>query len=74
MSSTTAVTCTRCGGAGSYQAMGVEPCGSCAGTGRDTRSDCWAEPCRFCNGRGRVPYCRSKICDACRGRGKLNVW
>ena len=67
-------TCTTCGGRGQYQEMGEEPCGSCAGTGRDTHSDLWAEPCRTCNGKGKTTYCRYVTCKSCGGSGKLNVW
>lgn len=65
-------TCPSCNGKGSHLAMGEEPCPHCAGTGRDTKSDCWAEPCRFCNGKRRQPYCRNVPCKNCRGSGIVN--
>lgn len=61
--------CPQCNGKGSYLAMGEEPCPNCAGTGRDTRSDLWAEPCLKCNGKGRVTYCRNFPCTSCHGTG-----
>ncbi len=63
--------CTYCGGKGTYLGMGEEACGGCAGTGRDTKSDLWAEPCRTCNGRGKVYYCRDFTCKKCNGSGFL---
>jgi hypothetical protein len=65
------VACGKCGGAGNLgQEMGIETCPTCAGTGRDNKSDCWSEPCRGrCNGTGKVTYCRAKICPICRGAG-----
>ena len=61
--------CVQCGGQGSTSEMGEEPCGGCAGTGRDTKSDAWSEPCRTCNGKGTQTYCRRVTCRSCGGQG-----
>lgn len=61
--------CPYCNGKGSCLAMGEELCPRCAGTGRDTKSDCWSEPCLQCNGKGKVTYCRQMPCVSCRGTG-----
>ena len=64
-----AAICTACGGKGKYQEMGEEMCGPCCGTGRDMKSDIWAEPCRSCNGTGKKSYCRWVQCRQCYGSG-----
>jgi DnaJ-class molecular chaperone len=64
--------CYTCGGRGSVDTIGEEPCQYCAGSGRDTKSDCWSEPCRYCNGKGRVVYNRRATCNACHGRGTIH--
>lgn len=66
--------CHYCGGKGWYQAIGEEICGTCHGTCRDFNSDLWSEPCRKCNGKGRVAYSRRVTCNVCGGSGKLNTW
>lgn len=68
------VRCGSCNGTGNTLCMGEEACPHCAGTGRDKRSDLWAEPCGNCNGRGRVTYCRydpRSPCRVCNGTGTL---
>ena len=64
--------CTACNGKGSILEMGEERCQHCAGTGRDNKSDCCAEPCIFCNGTGKKYYCRKMMCRSCRGSGSYN--
>ena len=67
--------CRACDGRGYPLEMGEETCSHCLGTGRDTRSDLWAEPCRHCpNSCGRVTYCRRSLrpCHHCNGRGLVN--
>lgn len=67
--------CPTCNGTGSELVMGEETCGHCAGTGRDTKSDLWAEPCNRCNGTGRVSYCRRDHrypCRTCHGSGTVS--
>lgn len=61
--------CGSCGGKGKYQEMGIENCGKCLGTGRDLKSDIWAEPCMYCNGSGKKTYCRWVNCKPCMGSG-----
>lgn len=64
--------CSACDGTGHPLEMGEETCPSCAGIGRDKRSDIMCDHCLQCNGRGRVPYCRRSIrryCHVCNGSG-----
>ena len=61
--------CVICNGTGKILCMGEETCNPCVGTGRDTKSNCWAQPCKTCNGRGKVSYCRNFPCKSCGGRG-----
>lgn len=63
--------CPVCGGKGVHLEMGEETCWKCVGTGRDLGSDVWALPCTVCNGRGKMPYCRTVPCKTCRGSGKI---
>ena len=66
--------CGACNGTGYELVMGEEICPGCAGSGRDNQSDLWSEPCRTCNGRKKVSYCRrdpNKSCRACNGRGTV---
>jgi DnaJ-class molecular chaperone len=63
--------CYTCGGKRSIQYIGEEPCGDCAGTGRNTRSDLWSEPCLKCNGSRKVAYSRWKQCYTCGGTGTM---
>jgi DnaJ-class molecular chaperone len=63
-------TCRTCNGKGYYSVIGEEPCSKCAGSGRNTRSNCWAQYCTKCNGKGRVPYARNLRCRDCGGTGK----
>lgn len=67
------VRCRGCHGTGHELIQGEEPCGSCAGTGRDKSSDLWAESCTRCNGVGRVTYCRRdwRPCRYCGGAGTV---
>lgn len=71
---TKTVRCPTCDGTGKELAMGEETCDQCAGTGRDKNSDLWAEPCRKCNGKGRVSYCRrTNTCRQCNGSGVIEI-
>jgi len=63
------VRCHMCGGRGSHQITGTEPCSKCAGTGRDISSDLWAETCTKCNGSREQVYLRKDICRPCNGTG-----
>ena len=63
--------CSWCAGRGKYQEMGEEPCPSCAGTGRDTKSNSWSQPCKRCKGKTTVTYCRWVRCDVCSGKGEV---
>uniref|UniRef100_A0A6C0C707 Uncharacterized protein n=1 Tax=viral metagenome TaxID=1070528 RepID=A0A6C0C707_9ZZZZ len=65
------VRCGLCYGQGTHKEMGEEICGGCAGTGWDNKSDLWSEPCRTCNGRKKVAYCRTVTCRNCGGSGFL---
>ncbi len=64
--------CAPCGGSGKIDVIGEETCGGCAGSGRDTKSNCWNQPCRRCNGRGKVTYARKEICRTCGGSGRAS--
>lgn len=66
--------CLACSGTGYPLVMGEEKCSECMGTGRDTRSDLWAEHCKNCNGRGKVAFCRRdyRPCRECGGSGVLH--
>lgn len=65
--------CGACDGTGHPLVMGEETCSSCAGSGRDTKSDLWSEPCLTCNGKGKVTYCRRGhgSCHSCNGTGTI---
>lgn len=65
------VQCPNCNGKGKYQVIGEELCGGCAGTGRDKTSDLWSEPCRTCNNKKKVSYCRTITCSRCHGSGYI---
>ena len=64
--------CPRCNGTGYESVIGAtETCPSCIGLGRDLKSDLWSEPCRTCNGRGRIQVTRV-ACGQCRSRGTID--
>lgn len=64
--------CYDCDGTGKSLEMGEETCPQCVGTGRDKNSRLYAQPCRRCNGTGRVYYRRpGRICNRCGGSGTL---
>ncbi len=65
--------CTGCGGSGKYQVLERVTCPDCAGTGRNTGSDMWSEPCLKCNGSGEIVETNWKTCDRCSGSGYTNV-
>ena len=46
-----------------------EICPDCVGTGRDLNEDCWATPCIYCNGSGRISKPCRKRCQMCNGSG-----
>lgn len=43
---------------------GYDPCFTCGGLGRDTNSEFWSEPCRSCQGRGKILKTRER-CTSC---------
>lgn len=66
--------CHGCSGMGKYDTIGIEVCYKCVGTGRDTKSDLWAEPCMRCNGSGKMTYARKEVCKICRGSGSIHSY
>ena len=52
---------------GQVEAMGEANCPTCAGSGRDKRSNCWSQPCpnRNCH-NGKVATLYNKKCPHCR--------
>ena len=58
----------KCSGTRQEWEIGEEPCGNCAGIGRDLKSDLWSESCGYCRGTKRVSFCRrSPTCQVCGG-------
>lgn len=63
--------CHDCEGTGYSSEMIKDLCGKCAGTGRDTSTEFWAENCIKCNGaKYFLRYIRTnKKCRDCHGSG-----
>jgi molecular chaperone DnaJ len=69
------VRCEKCGGLGHDPKAGFSKCGTCAGQGeiKETRQSFFGNfvqvrTCGQCFGAGQIP---KKICEACRGSGKV---
>jgi len=62
--------CGYCRGKGKEYTWGRDvSCYRCVGTGRDTKSDLWSEPCSLCNGKGTIRDCTPVTCRMCNGSG-----
>ncbi len=61
--------CSRCHGTGAQPGTAIDICPSCGGSGTIPQNQgffSFAQPCRQCKGKGRIP---AQPCDSCAGSG-----